>query len=97
MTIIGSGSRQYLAQFSNTKKIYTKSCLFNVRSSIISKKVGLSFLIFLLSITFYVGSGSGSVQAKSYDSYVFRFHNTAWFTHAHISEKNMDDYCTVCW
>jgi hypothetical protein len=40
---LGSGSRQFLAQFSNNKIICTKSCLFNVRSSILSQKVGLSF------------------------------------------------------
>ncbi len=41
----GSGSRQYLAQFSNNKIEEKKSRLAYVRSSIISQKVGLSFLI----------------------------------------------------
>jgi hypothetical protein len=42
----GSGSRPYL-----TKKMCTKSCLFNARSSIISRKDGLSF--FTLTFVFY--------------------------------------------
>jgi hypothetical protein len=57
----------------------TRSCLFNVRSSIISQKVGFSVLIFsLFFIQFYVGSGSksgsgtvmhsGSAEAINYSS-----------------------------
>jgi hypothetical protein len=71
-------SSQYLAQFFHNQKNCSKSCLFSVKSSIISKKVGLSFLIFY----FYVGSGSksgsgigtvlhsgsGAIKAKSYGS-----------------------------
>jgi hypothetical protein len=75
----GSGSRQYLVFSKNVYKIL----LFNVKSNIISQKVGLSFLIFFIS--FYVGSGSksgsgtgsgtgmhsgsGSAKAKSYGSW----------------------------
>jgi hypothetical protein len=48
----GSGCRQYLAQFFN--KIFKKSCLFNVRSGIISQKVGILFLIFNFFIPFWI-------------------------------------------
>jgi hypothetical protein len=37
-----SGSRQYLAQFSASKTC-AKSCFFNVRSSFVSQKFGLTF------------------------------------------------------
>ncbi len=41
--------------------LFNKSCLFNVRSSIISQKAGLSFLIFFyFIIPFYVESRSKS-------------------------------------
>jgi len=48
----------YLAQFYNNTEICTQSCLFNVRSSIVSQNVCLSFFI---CIPFYVGSGSKSL------------------------------------
>ena len=41
----GSGSRQYLIFFQQQQKTGPKSRLFNVRSSIISQKGGLSVLI----------------------------------------------------
>jgi hypothetical protein len=53
------------------QKRCTKSCLFGVRGSIASQKVGLTFLIFLnFCIPFYVGSGSkyGSGMHSGCDS-----------------------------
>ncbi len=53
------------------QKICTKSYLFSVRSSIVSQKFGLLFLIFDFYIPFYVGSGcrpgsgTSSVKAKN--------------------------------
>ncbi len=53
----GSRSRQYLAQFSETKKLQKNLPLQNQRQ-LISQKVGLSiFCDFFIS--FYVSSGSG--------------------------------------
>jgi hypothetical protein len=61
--------RTYLSQFFNNNKIFTKSCLFDSGSSIVSQKVGLFLLLYYI----YVGSElepecifvSGSAQAKS--------------------------------
>jgi hypothetical protein len=75
----GSGSRQYLAQFSNNKK---QNLSFQCQKRIISQKVCLLFRLFYFYITFYVGygsksgsgtemhsgSGAGSTTAKSYGS-----------------------------
>jgi hypothetical protein len=60
----GSGYRQYLAVFQKQINC-TKSCLFNVRSSLFPRKLASHCLSFYFFITFYVGSGS---KAKSYVS-----------------------------
>jgi hypothetical protein len=61
------------------QKMWTKSCLFNARISIVSLKVGLKFLNFDFCITFGfrtgtgIHYGSGSAKAKSCGSCGFGF------------------------
>jgi hypothetical protein len=73
----GSGSRQYLAQFSNSQKFVQKSCISDVRSSIVSRNVGLPFVIFYFRIPFYVASAIPvPVPLRQKVAVPVRFHNT---------------------
>ncbi len=42
--VSGSGSKQYLSTVFQQQKMCTKSCLFYIRSSIVSQKVGSLFI-----------------------------------------------------